>query len=193
MPSVNSSAALDDLLREDFQAALAAVPANIRRLMAREGLTYDELIEASDLDERTIRSLLRGVNRPHARTLHKLATGLGVPVDELFSLPSAYSCSAYDRACNPIVNEIATAYPEVFADWSEADFDELASRFGTGGHLTEQGALEAARAMNRKRQVLRQVAVIMETHEAPLLTSLVEVIYQRVSREAGGERNSSQP
>lgn len=188
MPKSVSVATLDPLIQADSQAAIAAVPANIRRLMAREGLTYEELIEASGLDERTIRSLLRGINRPHARTLHKLAAGLGVQVDELFSLPYGYSSSAYDHACNPIVDEILDSHPEIFADWSEADFDELASRFGTGGHLTEEGALEAARAMNRKRQVLHQVAVIMETHEAPLLTDLVEVIYRRVTAKAGGDK-----
>ena len=46
--------------------------------MVRQGLTLLEVVDATGLDERTIRSILRGTTRPHARTLHKLASGLGI-------------------------------------------------------------------------------------------------------------------
>ena len=54
-------------------------------------------------------------------------------------------------------------------NWSEGDFDELYSRFGTGGQLTEDGILAAAQAMNAKRDIWRQVSVILESGEAELL------------------------
>ena len=154
---------------------------NIRRLMAREGLTFDDVVVASELDERTIRGILRGNNRPHARTLHKLASGLGVEVDELFVPLKDLATKKFDRACNPVVEQLADLHPEVFAGWKEEDFDELASRFGTGGELSEAGALATAEAMNDKRSILHQAAVILETHEAPLLSRIIETIFERVS------------
>jgi transcriptional regulator with XRE-family HTH domain len=155
----------------------------IHRLMAREGLTYDELGAVTGLDQRTIRGLMRGTNRPHARTLHKLANGLGVAVDELFSNSSGNSQTEFDRACNPALNDVVAAHPEVFDGWTSAEFAELASRFGTGGQLTEPGTVAAARAMNDKRAVMNQVAVILETHQRDVLTEFVEFLYRRVTVE----------
>ena len=57
--------------------------ANLRRLMVQHGLTVAQVAEQCGLDERTIRGILDGSNRPHARTLHKLAAGLGVSADVL--------------------------------------------------------------------------------------------------------------
>ena len=53
-----------------------------------------------------------------------------------------------------------------FAGWSEADWDELYSVFGTGGGLTEEGVAKAARQMNRRRATLWRLPVVMETHLA---------------------------
>lgn len=159
----------------------AHVADNVRRLMARDGLTYVDVVEATGLDERTIRGLVRGTNRPHARTLHRLAAGLGVPVDEIFRESVVDSQQQFDRVSNPHLENVVGTHPEVFADWTNAEFVELASRVGTGGQLTESGALAAARAMNKKRTVMNQVAVIFETHERELLADLVEIIYRRVT------------
>ena len=57
---------------------------NLRRLMARLGLRLCDVMEPSDLDDRTVKSVLSGKVRPHSRTLYKLARGLDVPADELF-------------------------------------------------------------------------------------------------------------
>jgi transcriptional regulator with XRE-family HTH domain len=157
------------------------IASNIRRLMAREGLTYEDVVQATGLDERTIRGLMRGENRPHARTLNKLALGLGVSVDELFGLPSSFDQREFDRATNPVADCVAKSHPEVFDGWSPADFDELASRFGTGGELTEAGTLAVAAAMNRKRRVLEQVAFLLETNEADLLADFVALLYDRAT------------
>jgi len=158
---------------------------NLRRLMAREGLTYDDVVAGSGLDERTIRGVMQNTQRPHARTLHKLANGLGVLADELFRPPAEQASSRqtpaeFDRACNPSVGQVIADHPELFAGWSETDFDELASRFGVGGPLSETGILAAAQAMNRKHQIFRQVAILLETGNAELLCAVVDTLYQRV-------------
>lgn len=160
-------------------AALVAL--NLRRIMARASLTFEDVVAATELDERTIRCLVRGTTNPHARTLHKLAHGLGVPIDDLFQPVIRNSHRQFDRATNTLVKGVVAHHQKEFADWSEDDFDELYSRFGTGGQLTEEGVLEAAQAMNAKRDVWRQVNVILESGEAELLSQFVSVLYGRVT------------
>ena len=134
------------------QHDVATVALNVRRLMARQGLTFHDIVQTTGLDERTLRSLVRGTNNPHARTLHKLAHGLGVEVDELFE-PSGSPRQAFDQATNPIVESVVQEHAEVFQGWSKAELEELASQFGTGGPLSEVGVLAAADAINAKRAV----------------------------------------
>ncbi len=157
--------------------------ANVRRLMARLALTQADVVAATGLDERTVRSLMRGRSQPHARTLHKFAAGLGVDVDELFRDPREQAV-AFDRATNPAVAEAAQRRPELFANWRPSDFDELSSRVAVGGELTEAGAIAAAEAMNQRRTTLQQAAVILETGEAELLREFVEMLYRRATNFA---------
>jgi transcriptional regulator with XRE-family HTH domain len=159
----------------------AMVAHNLRRLMARDGLTFDDVVTASGLDERTLRSVARGRSNPHARTLHKLAGGLGVSIDELFRTPGQSSPRRFDRATNSLVHDVVAAHNNIFANWSDVDFDELYSRFGTGGQLTESGVLAAAEAMNAKREVWRQVNVVLESGESELLAEFVQMLFQRVT------------
>jgi transcriptional regulator with XRE-family HTH domain len=159
----------------------ATIAANLRRLMARDGLTYIEVVAASGLDERTVRGIARGRNQPHARSLHKLAHGLGVEIDELFRPLGRSAPREFDRATNTLVETVVVAHPDRFQDWSDADFDELTSRFGVGGQLTESGVLAAAEAMNAKRDLWNQIGVILESGEAELLAEFVRLLYQRVT------------
>lgn len=155
--------------------------ANVRRLMARLDMSQQDVVDASGLDERTVRSILQGVTHPHARTLHKLAEGLGVAADELFQDPYQSGQAAFDRATNPAVAEVVETRPELFEGWTEADFNELFSRMALGGELTESGVLASAEAMNARRQLLHQVAVILESSEAELMREFVALLFRRVT------------
>ncbi len=154
--------------------------ANLRRLMARQGWSLAELSLASGIDERTIRGLLNGGQRPQNRTLQRLAETLHAPTDELFQDPSVLSHRLFDRATNPVVDEVVVAQPALFRGWTERDYDALYSRFGVGGALTREGTVAAAKTINRQRRVLDQVALIMETHEAELLVTIVETLHARI-------------
>ena len=125
------------------------------------------------------RGLVRGTTNPHARTLNKLARGLDVAIDDLFRPPGRHSPRQFDRATNMLVDGLVAEHAATFTNWSEVDFDELYSRFGTGGQLTEDGVLAAADAMNARRDVWRQVSVILESGEAKLLAEFVELLYRR--------------
>lgn len=159
--------------------------ANLRRLMARFGFTFDEVVERTGLHERTVRSVLTGDNKPHARTLHRLAEGLGVTADELFQDPSLLAHRLFDRHTNPLVDEVADAEPELFAGWTEGMFDELYSRFGEGGALTTGGVRQAVETMNAHREIQQKVAVLLESSQADVLIGLVELLYRKVEVKPG--------
>ncbi len=147
--------------------------------MARDGLTFSDLIKRTKLNHRTLKELLAGRRQPRPHTLHQLATGLNVPVEELFQDPALLHHKLFDRHTNPVVEETVAAHPQLFHGWTAAEFDELYSRFGTGGALTTQGALTAARAANRRRELLTKATLLLETSEAELLESMIDLLYRR--------------
>ena len=151
--------------------------------MAQHGLTVDQVSDQSGLDRRTIKGILDETTKPHSTTLQKLARGLGVPVDELFLEPSLLLQRRLDRGANPAVDEVISEHPDLVKGWSEADFEELYSRVGTGGSLTRHGALDAIRSMNRKREVLRKVAVLLESGQAGVVGRIIDVLYRDVVPE----------
>jgi len=155
--------------------------ANLRRLMARSGLTLHDVVSRTGLHENTVKGILAGAHKPQARTLNRLAAGLGVRTDELFQDPSLLTHRAFDRQTNPLVEEVIAKHQGLIAGWTEADFDELYSRFGAGGALTLEGAFDAVQAMNHKRSVHRKVDLLLESSERELLTGFVELLYERVA------------
>jgi transcriptional regulator with XRE-family HTH domain len=156
---------------------------NLARLMAVQGLSIRAAAEQTGLDERTIRGILDGSNKPHARTLHRLAEGLGVKVDEFFVDPSQLVYRRFDRQTNPLVEEVLEARPELFADWTEADFDELLSRVGAGGALTREGAVAAVELMNRKRDLHDKLDLLLESTHAQLAGQILEALYEEVVKK----------
>src|SRR5438105_11777715 len=127
--------------------------------MAREGLTLAELARRSKLNHRTIKGILADDRQPQPRTLHRLASGLNVPIEELFQDPALLRHRLFDRRTNPMVEEAVASQPQLFHGWTAAEFDELCSRSGAGGSLTAEGTLDAVRAMNRRREILAKVTL----------------------------------
>ncbi len=156
---------------------------NLRRLLADRGLTLEQLSQKSAVDRRTIKGILDGTNRPHLRTIGRLATGLGVASDEFFVDPAQLLYRRFDRDTNPVVEQVIEAHPKVFSGWTTLDFDELHSRMGTGGPLTAEGALTAAREMNAKRQLHEKLTVLLESSQAEVIAGIVELMYEKVVQE----------
>ena len=161
--------------------SIGHVAENLRRLMVRRGLSSDALVAASGVDRRHAGGGAGRPKRPHTRTLHRLAEALDVPTDEFFQDPSLLAHRTFDRQTNPLVDEVIAERPDLFVGWGEADFDDLYSRFGTGGALTRTGAVAAAEQLNRARAIQAKVAIVLETHEADLLEQLVDLLYRRVA------------
>ena len=153
---------------------------NLRRLMARMGISRRNVAERTGLDPRTVRGLLRGEKRTRPETLSRLAEGLGVAVDELFLAPAQLAYQTFDRRTNPVVDEVVADHPELFAGWSEAEFAELTSHFGEGGRLTAEGALTVARRMNHRRELIEKLILLLETSQAETIAGIVEMLYDQV-------------
>ncbi len=153
---------------------------NIRRLMARNGMTLRDLVQAAGLHERTVKAAMNGAGKPHARTLHRLAIGLGVSADELFQHPAAARASRFNQQTNPAVSALVAHDPQRFSEWTETDFEELYSHFGTGGALTTEGAEKVVAAIDQKRAVHRKVALLLESNQAELLVGFVDLLYQKI-------------
>ena len=64
-------------------------PAVLCELRLRRGMTQDELADASGVVQPDICGLERGRHRPSVRTVHALASALGVPPEQLFTTPPA--------------------------------------------------------------------------------------------------------
>lgn len=158
---------------------------NLLRLMAAEGLSVRQVAERTGLDERTIRGILGDSNKPHAHTLHRLAEGLGVKVDEFFVDPAQLLYRRFDQQTNPLVAEAIEAHGELFDGWGEADFDELHSRVGTGGALTIEGALVAVRQMNQKRELHDKLDLLLESSQAEVAAGILNVLYEKVAIRGG--------
>jgi transcriptional regulator with XRE-family HTH domain len=154
---------------------------NLLRLMAAGGLSVHALSEATGLDERTIRGILNGDNKPHIRTLHRLAEGLDVPVDELFLDPTQLLYRRFDRQTNPLVAEIVERHTDLFVGWTVEDFDELHSHVGEGGALTHEGVLAKAERMNRKREMHDRLELLLESSEVEVVCGIIDLLYQRVT------------
>jgi transcriptional regulator with XRE-family HTH domain len=56
----------------------------VRELRLAERLTQEDLAEASGLSYKFIGEIERGKGNPTVETLHRLALGLGVEIDQLF-------------------------------------------------------------------------------------------------------------
>jgi transcriptional regulator with XRE-family HTH domain len=152
---------------------------NLRRIMAEQGLMVKDVTKRTGLDRRTVLGILEGKSKPQPRTLHRLAKGLGVAHDEFFLDPTRLLYRRFDYQTNPVIDDVARAHPELFSDWTAADFDELHSRFGAGGPLTVEGAVSAVRQMNRKRELHHKLDLLLETSQAELIEALLETAYQK--------------
>jgi transcriptional regulator with XRE-family HTH domain len=148
--------------------------------MAAGGLSVRELARRAGLDERTVRKILAG-NRPHAQTLHRLAAGLAVSVDEFYLDDTQLRYRCFDRQTNPMVDEMLGERPNLFAGWTADQFDELHSHMGTGGALTRDGVLLIAERMNRKRQLRQKLDLLLETTHAELIGRIIDAMHEEAT------------
>jgi len=91
----------------------------LRVLRARQGYTLAEAAEKTGVDRGTLSSLERGVHGAYTPTLHKIAKGYDVPVEDLLEEPTFPALAALvgkAQAPSPSPKEEPGAPPPVTVD-----------------------------------------------------------------------------
>ena len=175
---------------EEPLAYIAAtdLPARVRLERMNRGWDIVELERLSGVGRTTLYHLEKGhTQRVRSSTIAAIARAFKIDVAELLAPPVEVGKSAerrrsaaFDRATNPAVAEVARERPEVFEGWSTDDWEEINSQFGVGGQLTPLGALKSAEAINEKRETVRQLQVVLETHLRDVAREVIETFYRMV-------------
>ncbi len=173
----------------------------LRAFRVRKGWNMDRLARAAGVSRTTVYHLERGdISQPRASTLYKLAVALEVAPQELESASATTAAAPesdrpsdagtsekrliFDRATNSRIKKAYSASPAVFEDWTDHEWEELYSTFGVGGAPNEHGVLAIAGKINRKREILQKLRVILETHHAEIAAGLVENLFALVEAES---------
>ena len=165
----------------------------IRSACLRRGWDVGELARRAGVSRTTLYNLQRGTTRqPRASTLNRIARSLEIdpgllcnhasgPCGEFGSAAGADQRERqreFDRCTNIVVDEVYHHSSELFSGWTGEEMDELYSNFGTGGGLTEEGVVEAAMRMNRRRETVRRLKVVLETHLAEVAQRVIETLFE---------------
>jgi hypothetical protein len=70
--------------------------------------------------------------------------------------------------------------PQLVAGWSHDEIDELHSLFGAGGALTPRGVELAAEAINRRREIVHKLQIVLETELREDAIKFVDLLYRMV-------------
>lgn len=172
-----------------------AIAKRIRAERLRKGWNQLVLAAKAGVSRTTLFQLERGaIPTPRAITLHRLACALEIPVAWLNPSeqsapadeqrprvpPALTSAGEFDRRTNPYVDVVAQQYPQIFSGFAADDWDELYGSFGTGGALTEEGVLQTSLKIARKRETLRRVSILLETHLADPTRAMVDSLFQLI-------------
>lgn len=184
----------------------------LRELCMERGWDLGELARRAGVSRTTLYQLDRQrIRRPHAGTLGRIAAALGVSPAALWAegpelrpeedraatrqrSAEASAGAAFDRVTNPAVAVVAADQPGLFEGWTADDWGELYSTFGVGGELTPEGVVATAEAINRKREVVQQLQVVLETHLGEVAANMIGTLYAMVevapsARNPAGTRN----
>ena len=197
-----------DCDRDGLDAGAERLAQRIRGWCLKTGCDLGEMARRAGVSRTTVYHLLGGrTQRPHYSTLNKIAAALEIPAERLQGgesapepepagrVPRAVSIEqrAFDRGTNPLIAEVCAERPELFTDWSPDDWDELYSTFGTGGPLSREGVTDAAERMNRQRETLQQLHVVLETHLADVAAEMVATLYRMVCPDASSTPDEPAP
>ncbi len=161
--------------------------ARVRLERMNRGWDVVELERRSGVGRTTLYHLEKGhTQRVRSSTIAAIAKAFDLEV-ELFLTPADPAqtserrrAAAFDRSTNHAVADVARERPEVFEGWTEHDWEEINSQFGVGGQMTPLGALKSAEAINEKRETIRQLQVVLDTHLRDVAREVIETFYRMV-------------
>lgn len=86
----------------------------------------------------------------------------------------------FDRLTNPVIDDVRAESPELFAGWTDAEWDQLYSTFGVGGALRAEGVREAASQIQRQRETVGRLQIVLETHLRDVAEELIGALFRLV-------------
>lgn len=94
---------------------------------------------------------------------------------------------SFDRQTNWSIQSVCEQNPTLFEHWTDEEWDELFSSFGTGGELNEEGIRKQAEAINARRETLYQLQIVLETHLAQAARGIIRSLYESI--QCNGDLN----
>lgn len=174
--------------------SVAHIARRIRACCMERGWDEIELARRADVSRTTLYHLRLGkIRRPRISTLTALAEAFELPLERFLwgqpeppppaaATPSGES-QVFDRSTNRAVQQVHGNHPQLFAHWTDREWEELYSTFGVGGALNEEGVIANARQINESRRTRRQLDVILETHLREVAARMIESLYRMVIPE----------
>jgi transcriptional regulator with XRE-family HTH domain len=151
-----------------------SLPARLRVLRARRGLTLIEAAKLLGIGRDTLSDLERGNRHPVYPTLAKIAKGYGVPVEDLLDEPAL--------AGAPGKVEASETGPSAGSTEVRITFDDEAVR----------AAIRAAKAGKlTKKEAARAIADAVRGGPADVLEDTVELLLEHAEQERSEDREGA--
>ena len=136
----------------------SSLPARLRVLRAREGLTLIDAAEKLGIGRDTLSSIERGHQHPTFPTLKRLAEGYGVPVEDLLEEPEPASAALPKASAppetGPIIRHVRTPHDSIEVS-DEVDVRVEVKRIL---HLVAAGEMSVDDAYPKLEKAFRRVA-----------------------------------
>ncbi len=182
-------------------------------LCVQRGWDIGRLAREANVSRTTLHHWQQGkTTRPRNLTIYKLAEALQVdpasllngtppspPVQPPFSSPAATNpqpdcgnsddldfeqrARLFDRQTNWAIQSVCEQTPSLFENWTDSQWDELFSSFGTGGEMNEEGIRREAAAINARQETVYQLQVVLETHLAEAARGVIRALYESLQSD----------
>ena len=185
----------------------------------RRGWTREELARKAGLSRTTLFYLERGgTQQPRLSTLKRLAETLELDFQELMEQslaarpPADLSPSLdprdspvparsdlrlspeFDRKTNPVIDQVLAESPALFQEFTSSDWEELYDGMRMDEAISAHGVRDQAVRITRKKQLIRKLEVLLQTHFSEITAALLETLYQQIQASSSHwELNSGCP
>ncbi len=170
-----------------------------KRILAarlRKGWNLSTLAANARISRTTLFQMERGsVLSPRAATLHRLAVALEIPLSQLHlevvppnDPPSTdasprreeNSPADFDRHAHPHVDAMVQRFPHVFSGFTRDDWGELYGRCTSSASLSDEILLGTAANIAHKRETLRRLSLLLQSHLAPATAAIVNCLFDLI-------------
>jgi hypothetical protein len=158
---------------------------NFTGLLRRRSLSVEQFCATTQLPRKAVnRWLHRGANRLETGTLTKLSTYFSIDPPsawfktDLLRENGPTHVNPIDLQTNPAIARVRQEKPELFYNFTQAEWQEIYSLRGTGGELTTEGVEISAIWIAEKREARRKFEALLETSKRESLMLIIDAFYK---------------